>query len=370
MKIGVVTVHDSSNLGSFLQAFSMQELIKQHGDDPVIIKTRSSFTTFCLYLGYNNARAVRSLKRFLFFLLQCTRDISNLKKRYQKYKKYKKDWDKFEQIISVSKANTRIKLDVLLLGSDEIWNVNQPAFQNPYLYGDGIKSDKKIAYAVSLGNATVDKMKLFPHLIDKIKLLNAVFYRDERTQSVLADCGVEVNERVCDPTIQIDIKKYMKSIDEVDLPDAPYIAVYSYIVTKEHKSWIQRFARENNLKTLAVSLPQEWCDAYMNCSPLEFGAVLEKAKYVYTTTFHGTIFSALYHKNFVATAILPKVSDVLQLLGLEKHSIPENCSYDTFSHLLKCEYCFEEMEKILFKLRGESYRIYEKAVRGIEYEHM
>ena len=69
MRVGIVTVHDSSNVGSYLQALAMQELIKQHGDTPYIIKTRSLFSTLCLFLGYNNSKPVRSLKTFIRFSL-------------------------------------------------------------------------------------------------------------------------------------------------------------------------------------------------------------------------------------------------------------------------------------------------------------
>ena len=51
MNVGIVTVYDSSNLGSYLQALGMQEVVKKNGDTPYLIQTRSSFTTLCLYLG-------------------------------------------------------------------------------------------------------------------------------------------------------------------------------------------------------------------------------------------------------------------------------------------------------------------------------
>ena len=68
MKVGIVTVHDAANIGSYLQAIGLQELVLENGDTPVILRTRSKFTTLCLFLGYDNSHSVRSIKRFLFFL--------------------------------------------------------------------------------------------------------------------------------------------------------------------------------------------------------------------------------------------------------------------------------------------------------------
>ena len=255
-------------------------------------------------------------------------------------------------------------MDCLLLGSDEIWNMNKPAFQNPLLYGIGINSVRKIGYAVSVGNVTAKKMSSFPELLRGIEALDAVLYRDMHTQETLHALQLHAEAGICDPTIQVDIWKYMKKPEEVLLPEYDYIAVYSYYIDDTRKSQIQRFAKEHELKIVAVSLPLDWCDFYLNCSPLEFGAVLSKAKYVFTSTFHGTIFASLYHMRFVSLPALPKVADVLFLLGLEDHILPENADYYTLNEMLEHDYCFEEMEKRLEQLRAESYDCYEKFVKG------
>ena len=362
MKVGIVTVHDSSNFGSFLQAMAMQEIVKLHGDTPYIIRSRSPFSTLCLFLGYNNSKAVRSLKGFVKFFLNILQHPKNLFTKLKKYNLYKKDWKTFENIISVNAVNNK-KLDALLLGSDEIWNVNQPSFQNPYMYGIGIKADKKAGYAISVGNATSDKILSFENLTKGIAELDYIICRDGYTNDVLTDCGFNITDRICDPTIQVDIRKYMTKAENVLLPKEDYILVYSYVVDDETKEFIKKFAKENNLKIVAVSLPQSFSDVFLNCSPLEFGAALSKAKYVYTSTFHGTIFSALYHTKFISKASLPKVKDVLKLLEIEERALPENADYDTFSNILKQDYNFDAMEEKILKLRKESFEIYEKYIK-------
>jgi len=364
MKVGIVTVHDSSNLGSFLQSLGMQELVKQNGDTPYFIRTRSKFTTLCLYLGYNNSRSVRSVKSFLRFCIKSIMHTKQTMSRYKKYRVYKKDWGAYENIFSFKHAG-RVGLDALLLGSDEIWNVNQPAFQNPLLFGIGIPAKKKVAYAISMGNATKEDLSQFSNLREGIAKLDAILNRDERTRKVIEAFGLRVDARICDPTIQVDIRNYMKAVDEVDLPAKDYIAVYAYSVDVKRKNWIQHFAREHHLKTVAVSLPQEWCDEYLNCSPLEFGAVLHQAKYVYTTTFHGTIFSALYHTQFIVDPVAPKIVDVLKLLGLESRQLNSEDNYESFCALLTQVHDYDQVEKRIDAQRKESIGLYQKYVKGI-----
>lgn len=361
MKVGIVTVHDSSNLGSYLQALGMQEIVKQNGDTPYIIRTRSVFTTLCLFLGYNNAPSVRSLKGLVRFVVSSVCHAKRSLERFRKYKEYKKDWSKFEKIISVNQANKK-HLDVILLGSDEIWNAWQPAFQNPFLYGVGIDANKKYAYAVSAGFMKEDGWDSFPQLIDGMRRLNAILVRDNYTEHLLQRKGILVSEKICDPTLQIDIRKYMKSDYDAALSVKPYIAVYSYGVDEKNIMLIKNFARKHMLKTVAISLPQPWCDEYINCSPLEFGAVLSNASFVYTSTFHGTIFSTLYHTQFVVNPFSQKVTDVLEVLGLSDLIVPTDCTDECFEKLITKKRDYHVVEEKILKVRQESQRMYKKYI--------
>lgn len=363
MKVGIATVHDSSNLGSFLQALGMQELVLQNGDEPVFIKTRSSFTTLCLYLGYNNAPPVRSLKGFLGFVFHSLKSPGRIKQRYKKYLTYKKDWKCFKKLVPAGR-NKKLDLDVLLLGSDEIWNTRRPAFQNPLLYGIGISAKHKYGYAISVGDMPINGWDKYPELIDGIRKLDGILIRDEHTREALEHYQVPVAVRICDPTLQVDIRKYMKPESEVQIPRGDYIAVYSYCVNEKTKQVIKAFAKKNNLKTVAVSLQQDWCDEYANCSPLEFGAVLCGAKYVYTSTFHGTIFSALYHTKFVVAPSGPKVFDVLELLGLSDLIVQEDFSLEQFSEKMLQNRDYKAVEKRIVQVREESKDFYQEYIKA------
>lgn len=364
MKIGIVTVHDSSNVGSYLQALGMQELVLQRGDEPVFIETRSHFSTFCLFMGYNNARTARSFKSAVYFLLQALRHPGEMRKRREKYARYRRDWGRFRKVVSVKEAN-RMGLDCVLLGSDEIWNANQPAFQNPLFYGVGIRARRKLGYAVSVGNLTAERLARYPALEKGIQELDGILPRDERTISLLRERGFSVEARICDPTLQVEPERLRTEATDVRL-EKGYVVVYGYHVDGKYREWIQTFARQKGLRTVAVSLPLDWCDEYANCSPLEFGAILKQADYVFTSTFHGTIFSALQHARFVSLGAQPKVADVLELLELRERLLPEDCDYETFASLLEREEDWERLEQRLSRLRQESRMLYERWVQGGE----
>lgn len=363
MKVGIVTVHDAANIGSYLQAIGLQELVLENGDTPVILRTRSKFTTLCLFLGYDNSHSVRSIKRFLFFLKKSVLSFQLLIKKFKKFLIYKKDQKLFQNIQSV-RAIREGDLDVLLLGSDEIWNVNQPAFQNPYLYGLNIPANRKYAYAVSVGNVEENKLADFPNLVAGMKSLDGILVRDSYTKRVLQNNQVTINEKICDPTLQVDIRKYMKNAEDVCVPSGNYLAVYSYYADDRTVDVIMKFAHKYRLKLVAVSLYQSWCDEYVNCSPLEFGAILQSAKYVYTTTFHGTIFSALYHTNFAVRPFSQKVVDVIQQLDLEDYTLADSFTVDNLEKILFAERDYGETERIIARFRNDSSRVYKQYVQN------
>lgn len=84
---------------------------------------------------------------------------------------------------------------------------------------------------------------------------------------------------------------------------------------KEHQQFIKRYAKDNKLKTVAVCMSQTWCDININCNPLEFNTYIANASCVYTTTFHGSIFTLLNHKACAIYAVSKKLKDLLMWTG-------------------------------------------------------
>lgn len=360
MKVGIVTVYDSANIGSFLQALGMQELVRMHGDTPYMIRTRSKFKTFCIFAEYICAPDENVLKNVCKHIKFTVKHPKLIYERLKKYRNYKRDQEVFDNIISVKQAN-KMQLDILLLGSDEIWNSNWKAFLNPYLYGIGITASKKYGYAVSVGGMSENNWNRYRELKRGIENLDGIFARDKRTVDILAKYGINVISTICDPTLQCDLKPIVNK-DNTNL-NYDYIAVYTYGLPKRIEEYVTRFAKENGLKTVAVSLYQGWCDEYINISPLEFAQVLKNAKYVVTSTFHGTIFSTLYKKQFVSYPSTPKVGEITQLLGIQKKSVKKDCDYADFKEAAYDSVDCVAVDERIMRLRNEGFAMYETYIK-------
>lgn len=142
--------------------------------------------------------------------------------------------------------------------------------------------------------------------------------------------------------------------------------VYSYSVPKEHQAYLKRYARKNNLKLVSICLYQSWCDLNINCHPLEFSSYIQFSECVYTTTFHGTIFTLLNHKNCAIYSCSKKLKDLLEWTHKEEAMLSLTATYDEFESLITKQHSYELFETIIEKKRKESQKIYIDALKSCE----
>lgn len=304
MRIGVVTVHDSSNYGAFLQAFALKEVLKDMGHQVCFIRTRDK--TYIQKRFYHLRPSKRDIRHPYVFI---RRYLSG----YQKYKLFQKEWEYFDVVETyIDKQN-----DMVILGSDEIWNVGTPVFRKDIFYGVGMKN--VMAYAVSIGTAEKADLEKLPK--KRFEQINPILARDSRTADFLKNIDITDVPVVCDPTLLVDISILKREYQNNYLDRNHFILIYSYTLEEYLFKEIKRFAEKNELKTVSVCFYHPGCDYNFNCSPLEFCTVLEKADYVFTTTFHGAILSILSHKQFISIPVSPKTTDILCRLGLQDRGL-------------------------------------------------
>lgn len=113
-----------------------------------------------------------------------------------------------------------------------------------------------------------------------------------------------------------------------------YMIVYGYAnrFSDDEKKEIIRFAHKNGLITISLCDYQDFCDQHIVCRPDEILGYFKNADYIVTDTFHGTIFSVIYHKQFgtfcrvksnTGSTNQEKLLDLLVRLHLEKQLIKD-----------------------------------------------
>lgn len=312
MKVGIVTIFDAYNYGSFLQAFAMQRFLEQNGHNVYMIDVRTSLKSVVAqkYFAKSIKRTILKLRRFFA---------------------YRKDWKKLN-IVPCSKYP---EVDIALIGSDEVWNIENGSFDHStFYYGKIPRAQKVIAYAPSLGYSTFESYQRRMDLCKSIKK-NITWFgaRDSFTESFLKAIGIVNINRVCDPTILLYDKWVNFENMNTLLPKKRYMIYYSYKEETPFKDMILRFAAEKRLKVISVGFDYKWCDAQIIASPFEFLHLVNNASYIVTSTYHGTLFSTMYKKKFIEVEPARKVVDYLEQIGVDRIA-DINAGYDTFKNLL------------------------------------
>lgn len=345
MKIGIATVHDSSNFGSFLQAFALQEILRRMGHTPYFILTRDAKYVSKLYRP--------SPKQMLRHPTQAPQIIANARK---KHRCFLRDQACFQNI-TLHEADG---MDLILLGSDEIWNVCTPAFTLPCFYGIGAKAPK-VAFAVSAGRATTDDLRKYPELVKGIQAIDVILPRDNATAEIVHALTGTREPVVGDPTLLVDPGVF--GAKETALAPTGRLVVYAYSVADGLRERITAFAKARGLKVVSLCFQHAWVDENIICGPMQFCRELAVADYVFTTTFHGTIFSILNHKRFVSHPTSQKTTDLLFRLGLEERVLP---SEDALARLLEeTTIDYQAVESKINLLKSDSLRLLTDALERV-----
>lgn len=288
MKIGILTVFDAVNYGSFLQAFCLQEYLKRKGHEVIMIKKNSiiyekwRFTSLFTY----NPQKMR-------FKLQLARG-------------YFKSWKVFN-IEKNPKA-----LDVLLVGSDEMWELNNITFKSiPEYFGNNINAKKKITYAVSSNSTKKEDILKYPFIQEGLKSFSSVAVRDKSTYDAYAPYVRVTPQYTADPTLIMDLRNYL-----VETKLNNYILCYTYTFKDYMIEAVKKLANITGKKVVVAGQNYGWADLCIPATPFEFLGLIKGADFIVTDTFHGTTLSIALKKEFVSFAYKEKVYRALELFNL------------------------------------------------------
>lgn len=254
MKIGIITVYEpTTNLGSFLQMYALQDVLKSYGQDVYIVQSHSTYESIAKVILKINPK-----REFFLRLKRAKYSIQDIKR-----------------VKLINRTDIK-KLDGLVYGSDEIWNLDNSYFQDGLFWGEN-EQLPKIAYAVSVG--AVEEKTIYEHNSFKSGINNfaRILVRDVRSQDVVRKLTDKNNDIVCDPTMLIPVDRLSENIKPLKYK---YILVYTYGIDKPLIDHIKRFAAEYNLKIVSIFFWHIWADEVIECSALQFSTYIKNAECV------------------------------------------------------------------------------------------
>lgn len=346
-KIGLVTVHNP-NYGSMLQSYALHKFLTDNGYDNEVI----------LYTKKNDLRQLARIFNFSLLIMKGNvvyRDLycklfhkdiyANLKVRTEKFNEFKYAYLKFSKnhIGWKQLIETNNDYDTFIIGSDQVWNpINIGTdFFNLLFTAD----DKyRISYASSFGVSSIpaSQRKKTKHYLERIQCLST---REKAGVNIIKEMTGRDATLVCDPTLLVDRKIWDELKGQERFVKEKYIFCYFLGNNPQHRDFANRFKAKTGYKLVALQHLDELVLSDINFAdikpfdvgPAEFVNLICNAEYVLTDSFHGTIFSLLYHKSFFTfsrfessakASTNSRISSLLELVGIPERHIKATKSID------------------------------------------
>lgn len=355
-------MHRILNYGSTLQAYSLRRILEGL-DDAVTV----SFVDYhpgptLIPTTEKGSRLGRNLVK--------VKEYASLDARLMdraRFLNHKRGYSaKYLPIIGMpAEMNYDTKIDLLVIGSDEVFNcvqANTNVGFSPDLFGETSKARQLISYAASFGNTTIDKIDAYgirSTIREGLSKFDSISVRDSNSAEIVQ----EVTSRR--PEIHVDpVLAYGRLLSEGTVPSRrmhprPYVIAYGYPgrFSPDENLGTRSYAKSIGAEVLCFGGTQGCGDRFIDCSPFELLAYFRDAEAVVTDTFHGTIFSIINGTRF-ATLVRStvdhgygneqKLSDLLDTFNLQGRRV---ASSEGISEILSSEVDADSVSQILSRER-------------------
>lgn len=302
MKIGIITMPLCANYGGTLQNWALQQVLIRMGHEPITLRFP------VVYQGMSSVHYWLKV-----FPIQLIRYIAHkfVAGRYEMpltigtWKKSVSGMERFvDEHINVTEYLPNLTMDdvrmygieALIVGSDQIWRPVKYDAVKYYFLGFSNDSDiRRIAYAPSVALDDWPFMEeTTVQLRHLIKKFSAVSVREESSvQLVKENLGVDA-QWVLDPTMLLAKEDYLELCKDEPKSAESFIFAYILDMTPEKRKMAEQISQ-----TLGCKVKYLTADKVMEEDTIEkWLANFRDAKFVITDSYHGTVFSLIFQKQF------------------------------------------------------------------------
>lgn len=360
MKIAIFTIIGRGP-GTKLQNYALQFFLEKNYEADVKTIRRDSY--FYERLSWKNLYGINSWKKLIKFIIN-----------YKGYRKWlfnevevQDSWLDFDRNIhyteEIEKNNDgpiskefRSKFDYFIVGSDQVWN---PNWYHNIDYFKYVDYKKQIAYAASFGVYTIP-LNLEKHFREVLSKIKNISVREEAGQKIVKDLINKDVPIVLDPTMLLMKDEWLKIAKKPNWKqDNKYIcAFFLGNISKNKKEKIEKIAKMINAQ---VIYPLKNFDEFgKKIGPAEFIYLINNSEYIFTDSFHGTVFSIIMKKLFLVfdreengqCNMNSRLDTLLGMLNLKYRHVQDNT--ELILDLLKKEIDYTNIDVILSKKRNEA----------------
>lgn len=385
--IGLVTCYFHHNYGSMLQAYATEMIMQQMGLPYQTIACKAPIT----YMEGNKLLYIA--KKLLIGDWKMRLGKIKIEMEKKRNLAFAKNWEVRNKAFD-DFANTffhvspycrnRAELSrmaenysAFLVGSDQLWRTD--SVEHGYYTLEWVPDHiRKIAYSTSIGVKEVpwfqvEKNKRFMNRFDYIAL------REQSACDLVYKLTGRKVQVVLDPTLLFTGEQWMAIQQKEPLTDGKYIFCYLLGDNPQQRELIKQVKAKTGYKIVALQhlddyIPSDegFADEAPYVGPREFLNYIRNAEYVFTDSFHCSVFSILYKKNFFTFSRFAegakqstntRIDNLLHIVGLESRRMTADKTADD---VVKFIGGFESVDDRLNALRKSSMDYLKKAFEGLK----
>ncbi len=318
-KIGVVSCYFQMNYGSMIQALATQmaldklgyenETINISGINKEIKRAKIKYfikASLSSDILLSKAGMAKNVLRKNFSNSDYSKNSELRKQEFISF--YNSNFRLSKQLSSINELSDYVskQYSAVVVGSDQLWLPGNIA-ADFYTLNWVPDSVNKISYATSFGQSVLPKDSAKKAEVF-LKRINHISVREESGQNLvktIADRNVPV---VCDPTLLFTGEEWLSIQKKEPIINEPYIFVYFLGNNPPHREFVNRLKEMTGLKIVALIHLDEFIksdEGYAdytpyNIDPSDFLNLIRNASYICTDSFHCSVFSMQYEKEFFA----------------------------------------------------------------------
>ena len=379
-KTAIVSCYFQHNYGSMLQALATQmaldklgyknetinivELNRKIKKDKIKYFIKASLTSDILLSKFGMAKNVL-IKKFSH------REYAKLSKiRDNKFdcfcKKYFRLSCQYRSKKELSQMCSK-RYSAVLVGSDQLWLPANIA-ADYYTLNFVPESVNTVAYATSFGQSSLPvgiakKAKVF------LKKIRHISVREESGQKLVKKLVNRQVPVVCDPTLLFTAEEWMSIQEKEPISKGKYIFCYFLGNNIQHREFAKKLKKKTGYRIIAlihldefIKSDEEYADETpYNIDPADFLNLIRNAQYVCTDSFHCTVFSILYKKQFftfqryrrkTVSSTNSRIDTLFHITGISGRLISGKENIDD---CLNVKINFKQVDEMLATLRTKSY---------------
>lgn len=359
-KIGIITCGKEPNYGACLQALATQYKVSELGYDAELMNY--SFMDEKNYSPLHQKHLRSFVASTLFYHLR-----KSLHSAFQEFREKNMRYTAAQFVTPEDFKRVCDDYDAFLIGSDQVWNPELGIDTNITLlrfYEDG---PRRLSYASSFGVSTLPK-DLRGDYREALRKFDYISTREVSGKELVHSLTDKDSVVSLDPTMLLTASEWEQYEEDVDVK-GPYVLIYDMRHSPMVMDAAKKLAEKKGCQVLALSrirISDNKIRTLYGISPGQFLALIKNAEAIVTDSFHGTIFSIIYEKEFYSYCsrkgmkIGSRITNILSSLNLDQRLIHDGSELDL------SDIDYDEIRQRVENMRSASLGYLKKILAGEE----